>query len=402
MRLLQLLIFTLPWAVLPRAHDPFWQPKELVWLAGCWVLILTTLTRYPLVGSTWNNRWAGWFGAWVLASGLAVFYWPYISYPAGAREIPFAIHVWLPTVYVLTGLVTIWVLRTYYCTSLASVLALTRWSCYAAVSVAAYALLQRVGADEFFRVDLRFAGQTGWPAHSMHTAFGNQQLTALYLSAHLPLFWVFRERRFLAGLALVALAVALVPCTFTRLAGLGGLAAYGWVRWERRQPSRARWSLLGVGVAGLLLLPWAVDRVQRDERWPVWQETIQLWQQRPITGYGLQSFPAYFHAGKAKRWSVQQVGKEAGWLHPHNEALKVLFELGVPGLVLLLGALWTVLGTAWMNRHTVLGAAWASSGIAVLLGSLAGFPWHLAPTAFTGMLIVAVLAAPLRTHGATG
>lgn len=77
-------------------------------------------------------------------------------------------------------------------------------------------------------------------------------------------------------------------------------------------------------------------------RLPVWIESIKLWKQHYIVGWGQGSFKAVFHnlAGPG------EYQKEGIWMHAHNDFIQILFENGIIGLGLFLGAIISILRKA--------------------------------------------------------
>ena len=86
-------------------------------------------------------------------------------------------------------------------------------------------------------------------------------------------------------------------------------------------------------------------------RLDVWSGVIELIEARPMLGYGYgwkKLAWAINDGGYAKRWRAEGSGKKAyflgeeetasyGKVNPHNYFLQVAFEIGIPGLLLVMG-----------------------------------------------------------------
>jgi O-antigen ligase len=172
---------------------------------------------------------------------------------------------------------------------------------------------------------------------------------------------LYRMRRTVVGAALVISVGAAIsaPLTFARLERLPGLAA-------------------------------AADgfKISAGHRLLIWSFAGDRIAERPLAGWGLDS-------SRAMPGGADPIRMGETWLplHPHNAALQVWLELGVPGAVLfaLLAALvWGALGRVeWPRRFTA--AAGASLAIA-FVGCFGTYgiwqEWWLGTLAFSLFLIL--------------
>lgn len=80
------------------------------------------------------------------------------------------------------------------------------------------------------------------------------------------------------------------------------------------------------------------------------------------------------------------------WREAHNDLLQFLIEAGLIGFLFL--AWWT-----W-NHRAMFHSAWAGSVVALIVVSFTFFPWHVASTAFLGIVILGC-ATPSPAGGST-
>lgn len=389
--LVRLLTFGLPFLVFPWADDPWNEPKELLWLAGCWGLILIGFFRNTLIWNRWTNQWASWLAGWVLFTGLWHFYWPYINRPPGATQVVYNFHQWIPTIYVLTAFLAIRVLSAWFNTPII-IAWITRWMCLSAIAVAIYAACQGFGVEQFFHANYVVAS----PSRAMGVAFGNAGTTAIWLATLLPLFFCFQGWRWMVALGLLVIVIFYLPYRSAWAVAGVGLGMYAFLR--LRQRVRFQRTLLILMFLFILGGGWVFGHLStRDERWPVWSETVYQWQHsnRPWTGMGLQSFPDKFERQvNTLRPQTQQAMHPTRWWTPMNEWLQTLYELGLVGVVFMGLFLFTLFHQGWRLVNTPVYAAWYAVGIALLISSTIFFGCHYAPTAWQMIVTTAILSRP--------
>ena len=161
-----------------------------------------------------------------------------------------------------------------------------------------------------------------------------------------------RFERLLAAAAALALISMAVP-TGSRGAWLGIAAAFGVLialRW--------RWGWAGLPLSALAggLAAWqlGVERVADtvmtsgalsglDARIEVWSRALYMIQDFPFTGIGMGTFRQVANL----LYPFFLAGPDAEIPHAHNLFLQVAVDLGLPGLVAWLAALFTVIGAVW-------------------------------------------------------
>src|SRR3990167_2939404 len=388
------LIWALPLLVIKGIDDPWNEPKELLWLAGTWLIILRGLFQNQIILRFWPERWAGWVASWVLIVGLMRFSWPFLMREPDATQGVYAIHHWIPTIYVLTAMLGIRVLSSWMHNS-GHLAWVTKALCLSALLIGIYALAQGFGIEEFFRANYNVAS----PSKPMGVAFGNAGTTAMYLAILLPLFFLLQGWRWMLAGALLLVIILWLPGRSAWVVAASGLGTYAWCRlWMQPRARSFRLLLVGGLLVSVLGGGWyCLHQVRADERLPVWQETLSQWRTspHPWTGMGLQAFPDRFIGQRHLLSAEAQVAmRSARWTTPMNEWLQALYELGLIGV--LLQGLWAValLGLGWRMSHTPIGAGWLAMGVALLVCSIVFFPWHYAPLTWLGMLTVAVVVRP--------
>jgi O-antigen ligase len=128
-------------------------------------------------------------------------------------------------------------------------------------------------------------------------------------------------------------------------------------------------------------------RVHRDsrERLAGWSAARELWQERPLLGWGLGAYPAAVAAHPGVEARLLAVHRHL-LLAPHNEYLRLGAELGAPAIVLVA---WAASAAFRRARHD----PWALASLAGLaLHASVDFPFGVPALA----ALAALIAAPAR------
>lgn len=216
-----------------------------------------------------------------------------------------------------------------------------------AVLSAGYAYLQYFNLDQFQFV--RPFEQIGTPEMARITAWiGNPTYLAVYLSACLP--FVFRYLGI--GWAIFCLIPILFCKSDTALFGMI-LAVSIWFAMRRPRNDKL---IIFLILALCVIVCCFMCKDKFSGRLTTWHNTIQdyldppvvpsegVGKTYPITGRGIGSF-AVFYPVKHKNTPDAPV-----WDSAHNEYLETLYSLGIIGLILLFGSLWTLI---YENRKAV-------------------------------------------------
>lgn len=406
MRILQWLILALPWVFVPRVQHPFGPPKEAVLCLGMWAVILTTVLHPRPQLAPWRNPHLAWLLLWVLAQGGYLYWWLLLQQPPGSEEMTLNFHNWIPTVHVLTAGLFLWVLATYHFPRKDNALLVAQWLCWSGALVSAYCLGQRLGFDQFFNhpdiIRQHGAGDVAG-FYSMIGASGNVNYVVTYLAPLLPLYLIFRQKRYLVFGMLPCLVLLLSHSTFAVLAATIGLGSYAWLcLWRRFLSARRVLVLLTILLAflGMVVALNCAEAWLMEERWGLWVEMVRQLRFKQLTGLGLGNFYMIFHIHWDKwKATLPFVSRASAWQWAHNDLLQWGYELGAIGFGLLCLGLWRAITLAWEKARTTTGAAWLSAGLALGVTAVLNFPFHLAPSALTGLIILAMWHAPQPRGG---
>ena len=207
--------------------------------------------------------------------------------------------------------------------------------------------------------------------------------------------WVARSAAGLAGVAILVSGTR--SAILAVIAGMFSLALLAGVRIRRTHAASAVAcvALLAAfyfsdgGARMRTRVRWSADEPLGGARPLQWRDSLKMVAARPVQGFGLETFSSEF----PQYQSLELARLFPDFYHesPHNSALDVLTESGVPGLILAFG--WIALGADATRRAkparpwlvSALASALVASGVAGMFGALTLGP------AFATAVMVAML-----------
>ena len=301
-----------------------------------------------------------------------------------------------------------------------------------ATIVAAHAVLQYLGA-------LPGAGAPG--SSNMITTMGNPDAVAGFLGCALfPMTLLVDRARpvvlrclVVSAIALCATAIFLTGQTAVLLGIVAGLCviALGSIMFPSRERSRTRLpaarvllAVLGVAIAvgaaihvlGLLrvtpstgadstgsVVTRAWDANSGTARSMFWQVGWTMFRDNPVLGVGLGNYKIAYPRYEAIALAAQDTAAPRAYVpdaaQAHNDFLQGAAELGGLGALAIVGvvavfvaSIWLRLRASTVERFDILVLA---GGVTVfIVHAVFGFPTHLAASAFSALLITAIVLSP--------
>lgn len=132
-----------------------------------------------------------------------------------------------------------------------------------------------------------------------------------------------------------------------------------------------------------------------EGRWQLWQRGIGYMAQRPVFGVGVGGFPSAEGQLSEGAREARAHGRGAKWSEPHNSFVQAGAELGLPGLLMFSGMLWTAVYGLRHKRDSGL-AVGLIAGIAAL--AVGGFFLSLAYKEMLYSLIALAVASRLSNE----
>ena len=250
---------------------------------------------------------------------------------------------------------------------------------FIAIVQSVYVILQKFGIDQFFKhASAAIDGlYVTWPVDM----WGNETLVSWCLAICSPYLLAFDKLRYKIAYGVCGFAIF---CTGSST----GLAAYflGFVLWmffNRKRYSR----IIAISLITISLLGGFIgyrtgilnEYFNPTHRFAVWKKSVEIWKERPITGYGLGSFRQIFHR------AAPEFEPDGLWAQAHNEYVQILFEQGIVGLGIILSLMWVALYSFWRKRK---GLIPITSLFVFALISANGFP---ARTAMGILMLVSLV-----------
>jgi O-antigen ligase len=285
-----------------------------------------------------------------------------------------------------------------------------------AAAVGLFGILQYYGVFQPFSLVVSYDQRL-----TITSTAGNPGVLGAYLVLPCLIAQWMLIRGFSRWLPIAAFVISLYALALTQtLAALAALAAGSLLLWTSVLPRRRVALLLGGGAALVLVLVLAVaplrvrvmEKVSRavqgdwnsvlTGRLDGWRAAVWMLREHPWAGVGQGAFrPAFVPA----KLALLDRGAPfyAGQLTPvfanaHNEFLEAAADWGIPGLLALAWALWTLVA-ALRRRPAGADRALAVAGVAAFaVLSLAYFPFRLALVAYPALVFLAwTLKTPQET-----
>jgi len=249
--------------------------------------------------------------------------------------------------------------------------------CFIAIFQAVFIILQKYQFGQFFMnnsawiTDLATRRKISWPV----AMWGNETLASWSLAICSPFFLAFKRFRFKLGYAMTLFATW---CTGGRAALIAAILGFVfWLFFTKRR--LAVLIILALLMGGCLLFQHGKLDTYDPHRIAVWKETIRIWHDKHITGWGLGSFRHTFYR------MAPQFARDGHWTQTHNDWLQLLFEQGIVGLGIILSLVWITLYNFWKKRK---GLIPITSLFIFSMVAFWGFPMH---TSLGILLIVSLV-----------
>jgi len=262
--------------------------------------------------------------------------------------------------------------------------------------VSLYALAQYLGFD------FRAWEETGFETSRSFSTMGNPVKLASYLAFSIPVFlsqlFINRDAKrylFAGGIVLSTLALLTTGSRAGFIGLLFGVLAFVFFALRGAGLKRAMIFL----AAGLVLMATVVffftgfnpDRILHAgslaTRWEVWRITLKMIAQKPLWGYGLDSFRLVFP--KFQSWDLIRMEGRSIFDRPHNDLLQVGFSLGLLGLTAYLWLIFAFFWTSWGKRREFGKgeSRWTTAGLlAGVLGYLVSIQFSFSSVATSSLL----------------
>lgn len=260
---------------------------------------------------------------------------------------------------------------------------------------AVYAIGQRFGIDDFFRVDPSAIRMQVTHAE-MGGFIGYPNYLASFLSICVP-FYIYKKEWF--WLAVVCLTIFLTSSNVAIGATVIGCMIYAGVKFKK--------TLIISGIILAVLIgiytdsrfhPQRYQRIENERvikafqdsgRFALWGRVWREWKRYFWFGYGYGSYE-YIYLPKFKD----------GFRHAHNEPLEFAFGVGAVGLILLIASLgWTFIKSASLFQSHPFTLPIVTGSAISFLNSLGIFLWQREPTRIFTVILFGILLSIIRKKG---
>lgn len=203
-------------------------------------------------------------------------------------------------------------------------------------------------------------------------------------------------RQWVASLFILA-ALILTKSSFTWIAAFSA-----WLVVARYFVGRSVvYASLSAIIPGVVALFWFGSSYSMDHgRFAVWQAALDAWWHGPkLTGFGLGSFSASINRDQfffAQFFQPIELRVYGDFLQAHNDYVQLIFEMGVMGMLIILGGIYSIglyFWRVWWIGGKSSPIIRASQGglAAILVNAIGNFPFQLAPHYLLAIIFVALL-----------
>ncbi len=380
-------------------NDPFWRPKEgifillgLIFLSVCW--LSEKRERY-----VFQSKWLGYFFIYTVLCFGWYFIYPMMSdsraldnFQNGIRisSIPYALtYAWwnlLPTLNILIAILIVHHLVEYTDTTKRWV-NVTKVICWSGVAYSVYAILQFINCDQILQeiVVKEGVGQI----YKMCTFMGNKMLSSNFIACIIPLFLIFKSKKYFLALGVSLVALCLFRSAFNLGAAVLGICIVLLLQ--------KRWKLVLIIIICSLILTVSFRNKLNihhqlksgfNGRIGLMKKALIGVKGHILTGHGAGSLPRDF---AKTRLENEPFGMR--WHSTHNILIDVLYEFGLIGVVLLIGYLCNLFKRIKevfrdSNETMILIGLCGGLGSWLMVG-MGSFPHRIAPLALLGILYIA-------------
>lgn len=367
-------------------------PKAAALLAGAGLACLWAAAHRDSLASIWTSRWGRWNAVLTLAAILLA-----VVSALTSSLSPLA---WMGSEWRRMGAVEVAAMGVAALLAGGHRGAVMRGLCVSGILAASYGCAQYFGWDPWIDPSGYHFGEGAFQIVRPPGPMGHSNYLAAFLLW--PVFCaaaVWRENRWLGGMATLTGVVCILLCgSRGALAGLlaGALVLAALQRPRLRTGARAA-AIAAIFAGAFYLSPygerlrarvfWIGEDSAGGSRLPMWRDGLRMGLERPLTGYGLDTFATEFPLHQ----SADLSRRFPDFYHesPHNLFLDALISHGVPGVLLWLA--WIGLGTCAASR--TLREPHASALLAGLAAAVVAhqFAVLVIPTAFALLLGLGML-----------
>jgi O-antigen ligase len=345
------LILALPFSCFLFTKLDIWYTQG--YFAQLLILVLYSLHLYK------KSKPFGVLFLWV--GVMTIFYC--ISTQVSTKQLPILLilpFINLICIAVLFDIITKYVKKENYITIL-------KWYPIILLVLSVYAILQKFSLDQFFQ----HFNTAGLPDEIVGT-IGNPMHFAHYLTICLPMVFCLVTKYRNPLILLILFAISLTGS----LSGLIiALLLIGFYQYHYRLYSiREICLFLTLVVLFLLYKRPDIGFVSDSGRIAVWREYLDIFKEKPITGWGI----GIINAMASKKDSILY-----SWRHLHNEFYHFTIELGLVGLGIII---WGIVDYFKHFKKDSIGLSINLVFIGFLLCSLFGYPAHLWVLSTLGIL----------------
>lgn len=360
-------IFLLPWVIIPSCNlaDPFRIPKATFFDLIC--LGMICFSFYTGLRKRYFNKYLSWFLIWLFIVIGLNWYLPF-TLSFNNRQ---TVNLWIlePMLHLILAIFLSYIALSYFDKD--DYIKIAKTLCLSSVLISSIGILQVIGLDIFGMIAKYNLG-------NRFCAFlDNPNLASNYIMLSLPLFLLFKQKKYLFGMFIVIAGIIISKSIFSMICGGIGLLVYLFlIIKERKIAFYSLLSLLVISIINLIFNFKFIDRFS-SHRFEIWKIAFKNFQHNPIFGQGI---------GIVRTWELQIPGLVTKWLTLHNDWFEIAIGIGVVGIVLMLLVIVNSIRKFNYKDDNRVGYVFFASFISFLVLMFGSFPLEIAPLALFGLI----------------
>lgn len=363
-----------------RFNDPFWIPKEFIFVVFSSLIICFSFIYNDVKVRTFRNKWIALIFIFSILIFAVEFFYPLI-FNNDKGAVAWNLKIIRPNINFILG-VFLTVTLIENTSDFSEWVRILKLMIYIGSLFAVYGILQYFGIDQIFGgnkflVDGREI--------KMVTFLGNKMLTGHYIAMISPLCLMFKNMWYRIAFIVMGVAILLTGSVVALISYFVGLYVY--LLMNKRFLYMIIISVLSI-LALFLMNKFYSGFLYDGNRFWLWLETIKN-NSRPFFGNVIGSYGMVFKQGLNSQVNV---------IHAHNEFVQLYWEGGLLLLIFIIGyicSLFKRIILEFFEDNSILLIGTTAGLCAWIIISLAGFPLRIAPMAVVFIIYISCLEAQL-------
>ena len=353
-----------PWIFIPNINiaNQFRLPQAL--MMDIMFLGIIASSFYKGNRFVYRNKYLFWMLGWMFLNFIFYYFLPFsLEYKTGRILNTAALE---PVSHIILGLFAVTILLCNI--DREELVRIARVICFSGILISLFSILQFSGFDPMKLIAVYNCD------NRISACLDNPNVVGNYLALCLPLFLMFSEKKFRAGMVIIISGILVTKCHFAIILMLIGMVTFFMAKYRKNKWSWvALVSLVLISIPLLINSDFAKLSSNMSSRLSVWKIGIEHLKDNVIFGQGI---------GVWKTWMVRV--SSTFWFSCHNDWLERTIEMGLPWLIFAI--IFVVHTLRNVNLQDELGWSYLSMFVVFLVMMFGSFPFETPTIAVLGLM----------------